>query len=107
VPRIHDIAKAMEFYIDSLGFTLDWEHRFAPDPPLDAQVSRSGLKLHLSEHYGDGTPGTVVWIRTANPRAFFRELSDKRARFARPGTDGDEATITDPFGNMLRFDGSR
>jgi uncharacterized glyoxalase superfamily protein PhnB len=107
VLRIYDIAKAMEFYVDFLGFTLDWEHRFAPDLPLYAQVSRSGLKLHLSEHYGDGTPGTVVWIKTANPRAFFQELADKKAQFARPGTGKDEATLTDPFGNMLRFDGSR
>ena len=107
VLRIYDVAKAMEFYVDFLGFTLDWEHRYAPDLPLYAQVSRSGLTLHLSEHYGDGTPGTVVWIKTSNPRAFFRELLDRQARFARPGVNNDEATLTDPFGNMLRFDGSR
>ena len=107
VLRIYDVAKAMEFYVDFLGFTLDWEHRFEPGTPLYAQVSRSGLKLHLSEHYGDGTPGTVVWIKTGNPRAFFRELQAKRAKFARPGAEGDEATLTDPFGNRLCFDGSR
>jgi catechol 2,3-dioxygenase-like lactoylglutathione lyase family enzyme len=68
VLRIYDIAKAREFYVDFLGFQIDWEHRFAPDLPLYMQVSRSGVTLHLSEHYGDGTPGTVVYIRGETSR---------------------------------------
>lgn len=107
VLRIYDVAKAKEFYLDFLGFALDWEHRFEPDLPLYAQVSRSGLTLHLSEHYGDGTPGTVVYVRVENAPALFRELHAKQARFARPARDAVEASITDPFGNVLRFDGSR
>lgn len=105
--RIFDVAKAYEFYLDFLGFTLDWEHRFSPDLPLYAQVSRSGLKLHLSEHHGDGTPGTVVYIAVENPAALFEELSAKAYRYARPSPCADEADIADPFGNILRFDGSK
>lgn len=26
--RIFDVAKAKEFYVGFLGFTVDWEHRF-------------------------------------------------------------------------------
>ena len=26
--RIFDVAKAKEFYLDFLGFTLDWQHSF-------------------------------------------------------------------------------
>lgn len=48
--RIFSVEKAKEFYLDFLGFTLDWEHRFSEDLPLYAQISRSGLTLHLSEH---------------------------------------------------------
>ena len=107
VLRIFDVARAKAFYLDFLGFTLDWEHRFEPDLPLYAQVSRSGVKLHLSEHYGDGTPGSVVYIAVENISDFLRELHDKRASFARPDPAGNEAHITDPFGNVLRFDGSR
>jgi len=51
--RIFDEAKAREFYVDFLGFTVDWEHRFNDDAPLYMQVSRDGCVLHLSEHYGD------------------------------------------------------
>ena len=31
--RIYGVAKAKEFYIDFLGFTLDWEHRFDDNAP--------------------------------------------------------------------------
>jgi len=56
--RIFSIEKAREFYLDYAGFKVDWEHRVEPTAPLYMQVSRDGLVLHLSEHYGDGSPGT-------------------------------------------------
>ncbi|MPZ40907.1 MAG: VOC family protein [Rhizobiales bacterium] len=104
VLRIYDVAKAKEFYIDFLGFTLDWEHRFDDNAPLYFQVSRAGVKLHLSEHYGDGTPGSVVYIRGENIAALAKELNDKRARFAHPSPTDTAPKLTDPFGNVLRFD---
>ena len=45
VLRIFDYAKTREFYIDWLGFTIDWEHRFEPDAPLYLQVSREHITL--------------------------------------------------------------
>ena len=105
--RVYDWAVARAFYVDFLGCAVDWEHRYAPDLPLYMQVSRDDMVLHLSEHHGDGTPGTAVWIRTDNARALFAELGARQARFARPDMDRDAATLTDPFGNMLRFDGAR
>ena len=55
--RSFDEAKAREFYVDWLGFTVNWEHRFEPGMPLYMQVSRDGIVLHISEHHGDGSPG--------------------------------------------------
>ena len=107
VLRIYDLAKAKEFYVDFLGFRIDWEHRYEPGLPLYMQVSRSGVLLHLSEHYGDGTPGSVVYIRAENLSAYLAELHAKQASFARPDPTADEAKLTDPFGNVLRFDGTR
>ena len=43
--RIFDEAKAREFYVDFLGFRVDWEHRFEPGLPLYLQVSREGCAL--------------------------------------------------------------
>jgi catechol 2,3-dioxygenase-like lactoylglutathione lyase family enzyme len=105
--RIFDEAKAREFYVEYLGFTVDWEHRFEPELPLYLQVSRSGLVLHLSEHHGDGTPGTVLYCEMTGIEAFHAELSAKRYRYYRPGLSREASTmelsVEDGFGNGLRF----
>ena len=62
--RIFDEAKATEFYVGFLGFTVDWRHRFGDDYPLYFQISRGGCVLHLSEHHGDCSPGAAVRIET-------------------------------------------
>jgi catechol 2,3-dioxygenase-like lactoylglutathione lyase family enzyme len=105
--RILDEAKAREFYVEFLGFKVDWEHRFAPDLPLYMQVSRDGCILHLSEHYGDGTPGAAIRIDTTDVVALQAELVAKRFKYARPGVIeqpwGKDMSINDPFGNRLTF----
>ena len=62
--RIFSLDKAREFYLDFLGFKVDWEHRFEPDAPVYMQISRDGLVIHLSEHHGDGTPGSIAYVYT-------------------------------------------
>jgi len=52
IMRIFDERRAREFYVDYLGFAVDWEHRFDGQGPLYMQVSRGALVLHLSEHHG-------------------------------------------------------
>jgi catechol 2,3-dioxygenase-like lactoylglutathione lyase family enzyme len=54
--RIFSVEKAKEFYCGFLGFSVDWEHTFEPGLPVYMQVSRGDLRLHLSEHHGDGSP---------------------------------------------------
>jgi catechol 2,3-dioxygenase-like lactoylglutathione lyase family enzyme len=108
VLRIFDLERAREFYLGFLGFRLDWEHRFEPDLPVYLQVSRGGCVLHLSEHHGDGTPGTVVFFRVAGLEAFHAEITARGYRFLRPGVEpapwgGRVMEVTDPFGNRLRF----
>jgi hypothetical protein len=106
--RIFDVAKAKEFYVDFLGFTIDWEHRFGDNFPLYAQLSRAGLKLHLSEHHGDASPGSTVFIWMRGIAAYHRELTAKDYRYYRPGLeeapwDAKSMEVGDPFGNKLRF----
>src|SRR5271166_3049729 len=106
--RIFDIAKAREFYLDFLGFRVDWEHRFEPERPLYMQISRGDLVIHLSEHHGDGTPGTIVFVDMVGLKEFHREISSKRYRYLRPGIQrmpwsADSMTVLDPFGNQIRF----
>ena len=72
--RIFDVAKADEFYLGFLGFSIDWDHRFDPDAPLYRQISRGALILHLSEHHGDGSPGARIRVTMRGVEAFQRDL---------------------------------
>src|SRR5439155_4770786 len=75
--RIFDLEKAKAFYLEYLGMKVDFEHRFEPELPLYMQVSRDNLVLHLSEHHGDGTPGTTIYILTTGVRELHAELTAK------------------------------
>jgi catechol 2,3-dioxygenase-like lactoylglutathione lyase family enzyme len=109
--RIFDLPKAREFYVDFLGFAVDWEHRFEGVSPIYMQVSRAGLVLHLSEHHGDACPGSSVFVRVTGLREFHRELNEKQYGYLRPGLDETfhnsiGVDVIDPFGNRIRFDES-
>lgn len=106
--RIFDEAKAREFYVDFLGFTVDWEHRFGEGLPLYMQVSKDGCVLHLSEHHGDCCPGSAMRIQTDRLEEFQRELLAKSYKNSRPGIQempwgSRDMPIADPFGNRLTF----
>jgi hypothetical protein len=109
--RIFDVTKAREFYVDYLGFAVDWEHRFDATAPLYMQISRAGLTLHLSEHYGDCCPGSTVFVRVRGLQEFHREVSAKGYGYLRPGIEKTFhnslcVELIDPFGNRLRLDES-
>jgi len=106
--RIYSLDKAREFYVGFLGCKVDWEHRFEPDAPVYMQVSRGELVLHLSEHHGDGTPGSVAYVYSNGVEALHRELNDKKYRHNRPGLQQQdwgilELTVVDPFSNRITF----
>lgn len=108
VLRSFDEKRAREFYVDWLGFNVDWEHRFEPKLPLYMQLSRHGLTLHLSEHHGDACPGAAVFIRMRGLVAFHADITSRPYDFYRPAIERlpwglDQMSITDPFGNSLRF----
>jgi hypothetical protein len=105
--RIFDESKAKEFYIGFLGFKLDWQHRFGDNFPLYAQVSRSGLTLHLSEHHGDASPGSTVFVTMRGVREYQNELARRDYAYMKPGIEkldwGMVMSVTDPFSNRIRF----
>ncbi|MGD1931059.1 MAG: glyoxalase superfamily protein [Leptolyngbyaceae cyanobacterium] len=106
--RIFDEAKAKEFYVDFLGFQVDWEHRFQPGMPLYCQVSRDHCVLHLSEHHGDCTPGAAMRIEADDLDGLQAELLGKDYPSSRPGIEdmpwgSRDMSINDPFGNRLTF----
>ncbi|WP_407481672.1 glyoxalase superfamily protein [Elizabethkingia meningoseptica] len=108
VLRMFDYQKAKEFYIDWLGFEILWEHTFDVNFPVYMEVQRENIKFHLSEHHGDGTPGTHVFIWCDEIESFHKEISVKNYKYNKPGLEktfyGALAfTVTDPFGNNIIF----
>ncbi|TMV53110.1 VOC family protein [Paenibacillus mesophilus] len=106
--RMFDEGKTKEFYIDFLEFGIDWEHRFDDDAPLYMQVSSGPCALHLSEHFGDGSPGAAIRIEMADIESFHAKLLAKGYKHARPGLEKTpwstaECTIQDPAGNKIIF----
>ncbi|RMQ51027.1 hypothetical protein ALQ04_02227 [Pseudomonas cichorii] len=105
--RMFDEAKAREFYLDFLGFSVEFEHRFEADLPLYLGISRSGLQLHLSEHHGDASPGSTIFVPMQNIELLRDELLAKRYGYGRPDIVeqdwGKVLEVLDPFGNRIRF----
>jgi uncharacterized glyoxalase superfamily protein PhnB len=108
VLRIFDYEKAVEFYVNWLDFTIDWEHRFEENMPLYLQISRDHITLHLSEHHGDASPGAKVFIEFSNIAEYHRSLTSKNYKFNKPGLEKAPwnaicMEVIDPFGNKLLF----
>lgn len=106
--RIFDLEKAKEFYLDYLGFTIDWEHRFKEGMPIYLQVSSGETILHLSEHHGDASPGGAVRMKTEDINQFHSLLEEKKYRFMNPAIEEKpwftkEVTVIDPFSNRIIF----
>jgi catechol 2,3-dioxygenase-like lactoylglutathione lyase family enzyme len=107
--RSFDEKRAKAFYLDFLGFELVFEHRFEDWAPLYMAVKKGDCVLHLSEHYGDGTPGSSVRIPVDDVKAYMAELRSKEFGNSRPGEPhlqewgSWEITIADPASNRLTF----
>ena len=105
--RMFDVDKAKAFYVDYLGFAWDWAHRLDERAPVYAQVSRSGFRLHLSEHHGDATPGSSAFVPMSGIVAYRDELAAKTYPFMDPDVEdmpwGRILEVIDPFGNHIRF----
>ncbi len=108
--RILDEAKAMEFYVDFLGFNLDWGNRASG--ALFVQVSLDECVLHLSEHSGDACVGAAVKLHTNNIEEYVAQLLSRRFPHGvaeqRPGVEAQpwgslDILLVDPFGNRLIF----
>ncbi|BBZ02321.1 glyoxalase [Mycolicibacterium chitae] len=109
VLRSFDEARAREFYVDYLHFSVEWEHRFEDAAsPLYLRLRRDQFVLDLSEHHGDGTPGSTVWVPVSDVAALHEELRATGYGRINPGIDADSPggptlEVVDPFANTIRF----
>ncbi len=91
----HESAK----WYARLGFTVDGEHRFAPELPLYLFLRRGADALHLSEHQGDARPDSLVYL-------YVNDVDEIAAEFGAHIIDqpwAREVHVTDPDGNRFRI----
>ncbi|MDV3126506.1 glyoxalase superfamily protein [Mycobacterium sp. 21AC1] len=109
VLRSLDETRAREFYLDYLHFSIEWEHRFDyAQSILYMRLRRDQFVLDLSEHHGDGTPGSTVWVPVSDITALHKELHATGYPRMNPGIEADSPggptmEVVDPFSNTIRF----
>jgi uncharacterized glyoxalase superfamily protein PhnB len=103
--RITDESVARQFYLDGLGFRIDWDHRFAPHYPIFMQVSKDGLAIRLSAHQGDGAVGGCAHLDVADVDAWYDHALGHGITTDRPPSDQPwglrDVRFRDPDGNQL------
>lgn len=105
--RITNAEHSLAFYVDGLGFKIDWKHQFEPGFPLFFQITRAGQTIFLTEHTGDCEVGGAVYFTVPDARACYAEFQ-QRGIAATKGPENTqwgtcEFMLTDPDGNKLRF----
>lgn len=105
--RMTSWERTRAFYVDGLGFTVEWTHQFEPNFPVFAEVSRDGLALFLTEHSGDCQPGGACYIVIDDLHAFYQEIKARGVPVSEPPElapwGAEEMLVVDPDGNRLRF----
>lgn len=111
--RIFDYQKAVEFYIDWLGFEIIDEHTFGENFPLYLRISYGDIEIHLSEHHGDCSPGAKIYIENfVGLTEYHKKLHQKDYKYNKPGIEKAFwsreircVEVIDPFGNKIVFTG--
>ena len=108
VLRIFDWPLAHAWYVDYLGWSVEWSSQGGDHLPVYARViDPRGAVVELSEHHGDGTPGGVLVLAVDDLVALHDRLSDRAQSYAAPAIEQDDGarslTVYDPFGNRITF----
>jgi catechol 2,3-dioxygenase-like lactoylglutathione lyase family enzyme len=105
--RITNAQRSKAFYVDGLGFKIDWEHRFEPGFPLFMQLTRAEQTIFLSEHEGDCKVGGAAYFVVPDVDACYDEFVARGVAPTELPADTPwetrEMVLTDPDGNRLRF----
>jgi len=105
--RITDARRSTPFYVDGLGFKIDWEHRFEPGFPVFMSLTRAGQTIFLTEHAGDCKVGGAAYFVVPDVDACYEEFASRGVVPTETPEDKSwgprEMVVTDPDGNRLRF----
>lgn len=103
--RIRDYERSPRFYVDGMGFQIDWEWRDEPGHPVICQVSRAGMRLYLSEKARDCPAGGLVHLYITGVDVWQAELLSRGILAEHPPVNqpwgNREMLVLDPDGNKL------
>ena len=98
--RVADFDRSVEYYVEGLGFTLDWSFgRFG-------SVTRDQMSIMLSEGR-QGCSSTWLWTAVGDADALYAELLDRGAAIRHPPMNfpwgSRELHVFDSDRHVLRF----
>ena len=104
---VTDLERARAFYVEGLGFEVDWEWCDTPGEPAFLQLSRAGLSIYLSARPDRGPAGGLTYLYVSDVDAWCTEFCGRG--LGSEGTPQDhpwgnrEWVVSDPDGNRLCF----
>ncbi len=109
IPQLRIISApiSLPFYVEGLGFSVDWKHQFEPGFPLFIQLTRKDQVIFLTEHTGDCQVGGAVYFIVPDVDNCYSEFTNRGITTIEAPHDTPwrtrEMVVTDLDGNRLRF----
>ncbi len=100
--RVSSLAASLRYYVQVLGFGLDWGGQDGSDI---ASVSLDGHAIMLCQG-AQGRPGTWIWVGVEDIDPLYTEYREKGVQFLQTPTNhywAYEMQLVDPDGHVLRF----
>jgi catechol 2,3-dioxygenase-like lactoylglutathione lyase family enzyme len=100
--RVNNLAASIRFYVDVLGFEVNWGGEIES---TFASISRDGRTIMLAQGE-QGHPGTWLWIGVEDIEPLFANLVAKEVKIVEKPTNypwAYEMKIEDPDGHIVRF----
>lgn len=99
---VDDIAKAVTFYRNVLGFAEGWSRG---SPPALVQVARDDIEVHLARNAGHSVASAYFNVRGVD--AYYAEVRARGGNIIEAVGDRTSGmrdfVVTDPAGNKLSF----
>ncbi|MFV0523670.1 MAG: glyoxalase superfamily protein [Acidimicrobiales bacterium] len=100
--KVAKAAVTADWY-QRLGFEVTFIQQYSDEFPAYIGLQRGAIQLHLSEHAGDATPDTLLYLMVDDVGSVATEFGVGPS----DGIFGSNVELTDPDGNRVRVGSTR
>lgn len=104
--KIGNFVEAKNFYVEKLGFNLNWTDKHCDCFPAYSEIEMDGAVIHLTEEYGFAKEGMTIMIKKEKLKEYLGELN-KDDLFKTVEIEeevfGNSFMIEDPWSNRIHF----